>query len=249
MISFIIDGKKIKAENREILLKIALDNNIDIPHLCYHRALIPFGACRLCLVEIIKNNSSKIVASCTYPVEKDIEVKTNSERVIKNRKLIIELLLARCSNVDKIKELALKFGIEKPRFPLEDNDCILCGLCTRVCTKVLEDTCAIDFSNRGIDTQVTPPFDISSEVCIGCGACTYICPTNAIKTEKTLGIQEIKKWQIQHELVKCKTCGDNFITLKQIHYLKEKFHFQDDVFENCPKCKRKEYAKMVLVHM
>lgn len=246
MITLTIDGKKIEAENKEILLKVALENNIDIPHLCYHKSLESFGACRLCIVEVIKKGQSKIVASCTYPIEKDIEVITNSPRILKNRKMIIELLLARCSNVNKIKELAFSMGVTKSRFKSENNDCILCGLCSRTCEKILGIS-IIDFSNRGIETKMETPFNLPQDKCIGCGACAYVCPINTITIEKIQDLQKITKWQAEHNLIKCKTCGNGFMTEKQMNYLKEKFNFQNDIFENCPNCKRKEYAKKVIM--
>jgi len=108
-----------------------------------------------------------------------MEVKTDSEEVIHHRKMIVELLLARCPNNDFVKELAAQFGVKEPRFKLDDDDCILCGLCVRMCERI--GARAIDFSGRGTQMEVATPFDKLSEACVACGACDFICPTGHIK--------------------------------------------------------------------
>jgi len=182
MVTFTIDGKIVEAEEGKTVLQVARENNIEIPTLCYHEALEPYGACRLCLVEIIAGERKRLVTACTYPVEPNIEVSTNSEEVIEARKMSVELLLARCPKVEVIQNLAKDFGIEKPRFKLEDDDCILCGLCVRICEERMG-VSAISLAGRGINVKVDTPFHIQSDVCIACGACAFICPTGAIKLE------------------------------------------------------------------
>ncbi|HIE29488.1 TPA: FAD-dependent oxidoreductase [Candidatus Poribacteria bacterium] len=191
MVTFTIDGKIVEAEEGTTVLQVAKENNIDIPTLCYHEALEPSGACRLCVVEVTsepmrevipKIGEGRLVTACNYPVEENIEVKTNSEEVIAARKLVVELLLARCPNVKSIQDLARDFGIEKPRFRLEDDDCIFCGLCVRICEERMG-VSAISFVGRGIEQKVDTPFHIESDVCTACGACAFVCPTGAIKLE------------------------------------------------------------------
>jgi heterodisulfide reductase subunit A len=182
MVTFTIDGKIVEAEEGQTILQVARENNIEIPTLCYHEALEPYGACRLCLVEITAGERKRLITACTYPVEQGIEVRTNSEEIIESRKMSVELLLARCPNVEVIQDLARDFGIEKPRFKLEDDDCILCGLCVRICEERMG-VSAISLTGRGINVKVDTPFHIQSDVCMACGACAFICPTGAIKLE------------------------------------------------------------------
>jgi predicted molibdopterin-dependent oxidoreductase YjgC len=133
------------------------------------------------VVEITKNRRSKLVTSCNYPAEEGLTVFTASERVKETRKMVVELLLARCPDVPQIWQLAEKMGIKESRFKKkEDQRCILCGLCVRVCEEMVG-VSAISFANRGIEREVNTPFGINSKVCIGCGSCTYICPTGCIE--------------------------------------------------------------------
>ncbi|MDY6953951.1 MAG: 2Fe-2S iron-sulfur cluster-binding protein, partial [Thermodesulfobacteriota bacterium] len=133
MITLKINDRKVVAEEGQTILQVAQQYNIDIPTLCYHTALSPAGACRLCMVEVFDGRRTRLVTSCNYPVWRDMEVRTDSERVIKGRRMIVELLLARCPGVKVLQDLAREYGIEQPRFTQEADDCILCGLCTRMC--------------------------------------------------------------------------------------------------------------------
>ena len=125
MIKLIIDGQTIQVKKGLSVLEVAKRAGIEIPTLCYHEALTPQGACRVCTVEIIRKGGSRLTAACTYPIQEKIEVKTNSEKVRRARKIILELLLARCPNVKSIQDLAKKMGVKKPRFQVDNEECIL----------------------------------------------------------------------------------------------------------------------------
>jgi len=175
MINLIIDGVNVQAEEDSTILDVAKFYGIDIPTLCYHEQLTPYGACRLCMVEVEDGRRTRLVASCLYPVKEGIKVKTHSERVMKGRKLILELLLARCPNSKTLEDLASKMGVEQVRFKMENEDCILCGLCVRMCAEQMG-AGAIGFVGRGQKREVVTPFRASSEICRNCGGCMYICP-------------------------------------------------------------------------
>jgi bidirectional [NiFe] hydrogenase diaphorase subunit len=239
MITLNIDGREFKAEEGQTILQVARENGIDIPTLCHHEAIEPYGACRLCIVEISKGKRTKIVTSCLYPVEEGLEVKTASPRVISNRKMLLELLLARCSKNKVIKELASQMGIEQPTFKLEyleDNDCIVCGLCVRACEQVVR-VSAISLVNRGITKEPASPFLEPATACIGCGSCYYICPTGAIKMEDKGDTRIIYNWKVEFKLKKCKVCGNYWAPEKQLEYIRKQWNLPEDFFDICPNCK------------
>jgi len=178
-----IDGKKIEVEKGKTILEAAKGIGIDIPTLCYHPALEPLGACRLCSVEIEKRGRRRIVTACNYLVEDGLVINTKSHDVIEIRKMLLELLLGRCPEERRIQSLAQEYGVA--RFKLEDERCILCGLCTRVCDELVG-VSAINVINRGVERAIGTPYRELSDDCIGCGSCVLVCPTDAIKLEKNI---------------------------------------------------------------
>jgi len=175
MINLTINGLEVKAEEGWTILETAKFYGLEIPTLCYNEGLSNYGGCRLCLVEIGEKPNTKMVSSCTYPVTEGLVVHTDTKKVIQTRRMMIELMLSVAPNSKTIQDLASKFGVTQMRFEPRNEECVLCGLCVRMCAEQM-DAKAIGFQNRGHERRISTPFDIRSDVCRHCGACMYICP-------------------------------------------------------------------------
>lgn len=201
--TMIIDGRKIAFENEKNILAVIRKAGIQMPTFCYNTELSIYGACRLCVVE---DERGSILASCSTPPKDGMSVKTNTEKLQKHRRMIIELLLAShcrdCTTCDKngkcrLQEVALMLGVRKVRFgdtrelkPIDDsahgiirdpNKCILCGDCVRMCSEI-QGVGAIDFAHRGSKVVVMPAFNtpLGESNCVNCGQCAAVCPTGAL---------------------------------------------------------------------
>lgn len=181
-----IDGQSVEVEEGATILEAAQKLGIEIPTLCHHPMLKPYGACRVCVVEMEWEGRTRVVASCNYPARDGAVVQTRSERALKNRRMMVEFLLGRCSKVKVLRDLADQLGIEVSRFGEKEDECILCGLCVRTCEEIVGVE-AIAFAQRGTERVVTTPYDEPSEACIGCGACVSVCPTGVLKLEDIMG--------------------------------------------------------------
>lgn len=248
MITLTINGQEVQAEKGTTVLEAAEAMGVKIPTLCYHKALEPAGLCRLCTVEVFDGRRTRFVTSCNYPVKNGIQVQTHSEKVKKHRKMIVELLLARCPDSDFMKNMAAEYGIEKPRFACDADNCILCGLCHRVCE--LMGPNGITFAGRGTDIEVTPPFHRSSETCIACGACAAVCPTGNIKMldegdEIVIKIGDIEINRAKKQ--KCEVCGEYYAPAVFLQAIEERVAASGAdpaAGKNiCQKCCRDMYAK------
>ncbi|MCK4966315.1 (2Fe-2S)-binding protein [bacterium] len=258
MIKLTIDGQEAITRDGEdkTLLQLAQSLGIKIPTLCYHPSLEPSGGCRLCMVEITKpswEGWSKLVVSCAYPAEDGIIVKTNSESVIEARKFIIKLLLFDCPDSEKIRSLADEYGIEKNEFTDSGADsgdslknCILCGLCVRVCRDLIGES-VLSFVYRGVTRRVMTPYNESSDVCLTCGACAFVCPTGAIELNDIIPYRYIEPWHTQRELKKCASCGKYFVPLILADKLRRKLDLFLETTDSCPECRRKSLAESFVV--
>jgi len=211
MVEVIIDGKKVKVPKGTLILQAAKKAQVKIPTLCYLEDLTPQGACRVCVVEV--EGESKLTASCMREVESGMVIHTNSPRVRKARKMIVELLLSEhisdCPTCERagsceLLNLAYELGVTEVRFPpsqnlnkpkdttslsliRDPNKCILCGRCVRVCSQI-QKVEAIKFVGRNIDLRVSAVMDkgLGNVQCTNCGQCLQVCPVNAIKEKSAL---------------------------------------------------------------
>jgi coenzyme F420 hydrogenase subunit beta len=185
-----INGFPVEVRKSTTVLEAARFLGIDIPTLCHADGLKPYGVCRLCIVEARKGKRVKMIASCVCAAEAvhGFDIRTHSARVIKARRILIELLLAECPKSKVLQDLAARYGVKKVRVAKEDKLCFLCGLCVRVCEQQMMSG-AIGYVNRGNKRRITTPFDIKSDICRTCGACMYICPACQMRC---LGPTELK---------------------------------------------------------
>ncbi|MFA0784565.1 bidirectional hydrogenase complex protein HoxU [Fervidibacter sacchari] len=212
-----IDGKEVSAREGETILQVARENGIDIPTLCYLEGLEPIGACRLCLVEV--KGINRLVPACVTQVEEGMEVVTNSERLIKYRQMILELLFSERNHTCSVcvvnghcelQRLAQRLGVTHIRFPyrypnlpidasherfvVDHNRCVLCTRCVRVCDEI-EGAHVWDVMGRGINSRIIADLNQpwgTSEVCTSCGKCVHVCPTGAL-FEKGKAVAEMEK--------------------------------------------------------
>ena len=182
MIELIMNGLPVKAEEGWTLLETAKFYGLEIPTLCYNEGLSPFGGCRLCLMEIGQEPRTKLVSSCTYPAEEGLVVRTDTRRVIEARRMMIELMLSVAPYSKQIQDLASQFGVKRLRFEIRNEECILCGLCVRMCHEQMDGK-AIGFQKRGFKRKISTPFDKRSEECRLCGGCMYVCPACQLRCQ------------------------------------------------------------------
>jgi len=180
-----IDGKEVKAKEGMTVLEAARIAGISIPTLCHHQKLEPYGACRLCIVELDVRGWTKLVVSCLYPVAMDLVVTTRSEKINRIRKTILELLLAHAPDAFELQDLAKEYGADRDRFEKEASFCIHCGLCVRYCAEVKKKY-AVGFVNRGANREISFIPEVASKECWNCKECFQLCPTEALQAAYVL---------------------------------------------------------------
>ena len=172
-----IDGRECACEKGEYLIDIAARNGIIIPRLCHLQGLPGLASCRICIVEADMGSYRQVVTSCVYPVEREITVYTNSEKIRKHRAMILALLCARAPENERTAAM-LKYagGAVPERFiRLKDEKCIVCGLCVNACESV--GAGAISMVGRGTEKRVSMPYEERAETCVLCENCAAVCPT------------------------------------------------------------------------
>jgi len=231
-IKAIMDGREIVAQQGQTILQAAKANSIHIPTLCYHPAIAPYGACRLCLVQI--KNNPKLLPSCTTEIVEGMNILTQTPDILEARKSVIELILVRhpldCFSCKRngaceLQNVAYELGVEQSRYAREGkinrhhtieqanpfymrdmNKCILCARCIRTCSE-LAHYHAIDFHSRGIQATVNPPLGKSLETsdCTFCGQCVQNCPVGALFEKPSIGLG--RAWELQKKKTICAYCG------------------------------------------
>ena len=192
MITLTIDGKQVQVKEGATILEAAKQAGIEIPTLCHYEGLEPYGACRICSVEIEKKGRTRIVAACCYPVEEGLKVKTRTPKIDKIRKTILELAAITAGEdvAGKFNALASEYNADLSRFrskvDVEPTKCILCGLCIRRCVEANYDS-AIGFVGRGIYREVVL-FPEKEYLCMTCSYCRDACPTGRITASGPRGV-------------------------------------------------------------
>jgi len=236
MVPITIDGKSVQAREGAYILEAARGAGIEIPTLCHNDSLVPDGRCRLCVVEVEERGRSRVVTSCLFPATAGLAVKTGTDRVMRVRKMVLELLLARHPEAPEVRKLAAEHGVVASRFG-EDSDhqrCILCGLCVRTCAEVVG-VSALGFSQRGVAKRVGTPFTEASETCIGCGACVFSCPTNIIVMKDEGPVRRI--WGKKFEMQACAGCGRFFAPKFQLEWIGKQTGVPYEKLQVCPDCR------------
>lgn len=238
----IIDRQEIDANPGETILEAAHRHGIDIPTLCYHEAFGGQGSCRMCMVEVKTRSATRLVASCTYPIDEAIEVKTSTPVIERTRRTIVSLLYRSAPNSEFIGKLYSEYKCLGNRLEIDESErCILCRLCVKACEEM--GSSAISAILRGTEKRISTPFDEASIVCIGCAACANICPTGAIELLQTN--EERTIWNKTFAMVHCESCGQPFATQEQLDYVVSRVGIESNVARLCEKCRKKNLAAQI----
>jgi NADH dehydrogenase/NADH:ubiquinone oxidoreductase subunit G len=246
-----INGKTYSAEKGEYVLELCRRNQIMIPTLCHHESLSGLGACRLCVVEVNEGSTNRVVVSCVYPISRDCEIFTESEKIKSIRRTILSMLKVKAPEGDKLVSLCDMYGVEddgrfipsKTEKRSMNTACVLCGLCVEACAKL--GTGAISTVGRGTEKKISTPYDEPSVDCTGCKSCASVCPTAAIECTEKNGIRTI--WGKTFELVNCEICGRAFATKEELEYSAKLIAKEDGVSDGyvCENCRRRKSSDIM----
>ena len=208
-ITFLMDGRDISVDPGKTLLEAAREHGIDIPTICFHDATTANALCRICVVDV--EGMRVLQPACIVPAAEGMKVQTRSEKVIRSRKTILEMLASTMdlSEAEDIQAMIREYGADVNRFPeadrrevpvMDDNPmyvrdyskCLLCWRCVQVCADDAQYTYAINFSGRGYETQIGTFFDrtIPETTCVLCGQCVGVCPTGALKPKREFLLEQ-----------------------------------------------------------
>jgi NADH dehydrogenase/NADH:ubiquinone oxidoreductase subunit G len=247
-----IDGHKVRVRKDATVLDAARKAGIWIPTLCYHPAIVgPDASCRLCMVELDRGEWRQMITACNYPVRGDIVVYVSSEAARKARHGVMELLLARAPESRELKQLAQRMGVKGTRYPNvteSQRNCILCGLCVRVCEDMIGKS-AIGFAGRGVDRTVAAPFRQPSEDC----ACAVVCPVGTIKVRLHEDEQEVEisPFKSRAKLIACRQCGAPVVSELVVMQTLERAKLDSEELRErmrlCPKCRKSKTTAALAV--
>ncbi len=225
-VTLTIDNEKVSAREGQNLLQVIREQGIDLPTLCHLDGLSERGGCRLCVVEV--EGSSRLAASCVTAVREDMRVTTASDRLLRYRRMLVELLFAERNHVCSVcvmngncelQSLATRFGVDHlryeplyPRLPtdashekytIDHNRCVLCARCVRVCDEV-EGVHTLDIMGRGVSSRIINDLNQpwrASRTCTACGKCVQVCPTGALYIKETLSAHVEKRPDLPRRIV------------------------------------------------
>ncbi|MDR2035677.1 MAG: (2Fe-2S)-binding protein [Coriobacteriales bacterium] len=217
-ITITIDGKPCVCEPGEYVLEIARRNGIFVPALCSLKpVLTERGCCRVCIVELVEDARSKVVVSCIYPVERECEVFTQSEKIVRERGMILALLKLLAPDATLIAQLAKAYrapDLDRLEPNPEGGTCVLCGRCVEACS--LLGTSSLAAVNRGVSKEIATAYHAPSATCIGCASCAGVCPTDAIPVVEDGAKRTI--WNKDFELAYCEVCGELLGTVASLEH-------------------------------
>jgi NADH dehydrogenase/NADH:ubiquinone oxidoreductase subunit G len=244
-----IDGIGVQVAEGATILEAARKAGVWIPTLCHSPAVSEQATCRLCLVELERRGDSQMVASCSYPVRRDLTVRVGSPKAVRMRSGVMQLLLARSPESRELKELAARMGVVGTPYPTvteSQRNCVLCGLCVAACEEAIGAS-AIGFAGRGVERVVAAPFRAPSEACIACGACAAVCPVGTIQVRihADSGEAEISPFKSRSKLLTCESCGARMVSVPLAAQMMKKVQAKMDWEEFrkrsrlCPECRRR----------